>query len=380
MNERVYLDWNATAPVRQEAREAYMEALERFGNPSSVHAEGRAAKDTLEKSRETMAGFMGCLPSEVYFTSGGFEANNIALSSLAENAAAKSFASSKIEHGSIMGRLESLAAEGWTPHWMKVSPEGLIDPYSIDEQVGFACFQAMNQETGALHDIEVFCQRCDAMNVPWHCDAVQLWGRGYFSLSRYSCTTSSLTGHKLGAPKGTGVLFVRKTMAAKPLFLSGPQERSLRPGTENIPGIAALAAAAKAASEDMEGYRGRCSALREMLVGEIVRIYPKAVVNGPREAQRRVPNTLSVSFPGIDGSLLVHALDLEGVATSSGSACHSGASKPSPVLTAMELPPEVASSALRISMGWQTGEDDVRRFLASLAIVLARVEGGGAVC
>lgn len=375
MSDRVYLDWNATAPVRAEAKAAFVEAVERFGNPSSVHAEGRAARDLLEAAREELARFMGCAPAEVYFTSGGFEANNIALASLAARAERKTFASSRIEHGSIMGRLENLIIDGWEDKWLAVTGEGLIDPASLTEKAGFACFQAMNQETGALHDVAAFAARCEELATPWHCDAVQLWGRGRFSLADLNCATASLTGHKLGAPKGTGALFARKGFTPLPLLLSGPQERSVRPGTENVPGIAALAAAVRAATAEAEGYAAKCRVLREKLISEIVALYPRAKFNGPRDPAKQVPNTLSISFPGLEGALLVTALDLEGVAVSAGSACHSGVSKPSAVLTAMGLSTEEALGSLRVSMGWKTTEADAEKFLAALKTVLSRLPG-----
>lgn len=374
-SERAYLDWNATAPVRPEARDAFLAALERFGNPSSVHAEGRAAKKLLEDSREEVAGFMGCQPWEVIFTSGGFEANNLALGSLAASSGERSFASSRIEHGSILGKLDRLVEEGFAPTWLNVTHEGLIDPAALVGKVGFANFQAMNQETGALQPVAEFGEKCVSLGIPWHCDAVQLWGRMEFKVSSLTCSTASLTGHKVGAPKGTGALFAREGVEIAPLLLSGPQEKTRRPGTENVPGFAALAAALRASARDLDTYPAKAKKLRAQLIGGIKSLYPSAVVHGPKDPALQVPNTLCISLPGLEGALLVPALDLEGAAVSSGSACASGATKPSPVLTAMGVNDEVARGTLRITTGWATTEADIQLFLSALGKVLSRISG-----
>lgn len=372
--KRAYFDWNATAPFAPEALKAFNEAADFFGNPSSVHAEGRAARALLERSRGSVAEFMGCEPDEVVFTSGGFEANNIALNSLAANAAERSFAVAPVEHGSILGILTSLEAEGYVRHTLKVSREGLIEPDTPLPELGFAAFQAMNQETGALQPVARFGERMAEAGVPWHCDAVQLWGRAPFSARGQTFATASLTGHKLGAPKGTGALFARRGVEIRPLFKSGPQEKGRRPGTENVQGAAALAAALDAASKRLSDYRARSATFREHLVTGLKKLRPDAVVHGPGDPALQVPNTLSISFPGLEGALLVPALDLEGVAVSAGSACASGATKPSPVLLAMGLPEDLARGTIRISSGWATTEEDVETLLAAMARVLARTK------
>jgi cysteine desulfurase len=370
---RTYLDWNATAPVRPEARDALLAALDRFGNPSSIHAEGRAARDLLEASREEVAAFLGCAPAEVVFTSGGCEANNLALNSLASSSVSHSFAAIRTEHGSVLARLEALEQDGWQTAWLPISEEGIADLSNLTGPTGFAALQAANQETGALQPLAAMNERCVRLNIPWHCDAVQAWGKAPLTAGELGCATASLSGHKLGAPKGTGALFVRRGTAVAPLLLGGPQERGRRAGTENVPGIAALAAACRASSQDFYHFTARARVLREELVGEVLRVFPRATVNGPRDEAQRVPNTASFCFPGLEGSLLVQALDLEGVAVSAGSACASGAVKPSPVLLAMGLPESHARGALRVSLGWQTTREDVLTFSEALSRVLSRM-------
>jgi cysteine desulfurase len=371
--KRTYLDWNASAPVRPEAREALLAALDRFGNPSSIHAEGRAARDLLETSREEVAAFMGCRPAEIVFTSGGCESNNLAVASLAASAEERSFAGARIEHGSVLSRLDGLAENGWQPRWLPVTREGRVETDGLVARVGFATLQAANQETGALQPVASLGERCGELGVDWHCDAVQAWGKTTLRVDRLGCATASLSGHKLGAPKGTGALFVREGTPVAPLLLGGPQERGRRAGTENVPALAALAAACRAAAGELEELPRRVGALRDRLVEEVREICPTVKINGPSDNALRVPTLASFSFPGLEGALLVQAMDIEGVAVSAGSACASGAVKPSPVLLAMGLDEPCARGVLRVSLGRSTTEADVEYFAEALSRVLARM-------
>jgi cysteine desulfurase len=205
---------------------------------------------------------------------------------------------------------------------------------------------------------------------------VQRWGKSPLNVVEAGCSTASLSGHKIGAPKGTGALYVRSGVEIEPIIAGGSQERTRRGGTQNVAGIAALAAACRAARSDLAGFSLRCKEFYELMAREVLRLYPKAVVNGPASSGERLPNTLSLSFPGLGGASLVAALDLEGVAVSAGSACSSGAVKPSPVLLAMGLGEANALGSLRVSMGWTTTREDVDRFIKALEVVLTRMHKG----
>lgn len=374
---RVYLDWNASAPLRPEARAAFLEALDLFGNPNSIHAEGRAARNRIDECRDEVASFFGCRPSEVVFTSGGTEANHLAVRSLCADARVKRFAVSRVEHSSVLRPLEGVAADGWETLWIPVSPDGRVEVAALTGGCGFACLQAANQETGALQPVRDFGEKCRSKGIPWHCDGVQAFGKTAVALAELGCATASLSGHKLGAPKGVGALFVRSDTPVEPLFRGGPQERGRRAGTENVAGIAALAAACRAAERDREADARWMSGLRDQITASARELDPLAVVNGPEDASQRLSNTVNLSFPAFEGSLLVQALDLEGVAVSAGSACSSGAAEPSAVLTAMGLPERRIRGALRVSLGPTTSPEDVEIFLGVLARVLKRLRPSG---
>ncbi len=375
--DRIYLDWNASAPLRDEARAALLDALDRFGNPSSVHAEGRAARDLVESARESVASFMGCRPSEVVFTSGGTEANNLAIRVLGRAAGqTRRFAASRAEHPSVVRPLEALQARGWEAAWLPVGEDGAVAVEWGGRRPGFAVLQAANHETGALQPLEAMAEACARADVPWFCDAVQAWGRIRLRVGELGCAAASLSGHKLGAPKGVGALFVREGFPVAPALLGGPQERGRRAGTENVPGIAALGAACEAAARDLEADARWMAGLRDRLEAGVRGIEPLAKINGPSDAGRRLPNTVNLAFPGIEGEALVQALDLEGVAVSSGAACASGALQPSGVLRAMGLPEWRVRGAVRVSLGPATRAEHVDRFLEALSRVLSRLRGG----
>ena len=372
---RAYLDWNASAPLRPEARDALLGAVERFGNPSSPHREGREARALLEASREDVAEFLGCEPSEVVFTSGGTEANNLALASLAAGASVRRFAAARLEHASVLRPLEALERRGWEAAWLLVGEDGRVEARALEGGTGFAVLQAANHETGARQPLEEFAERTSAERVPWHCDAVQAWGRVPLRLCDAGCATATLSGHKLGAPKGVGALYVARGTRLEPLFRGGPQERERRAGTENLPGIAALGAACRAARRDVAADAEWTSGLRDRIAAALLGRFPLARVNGPEDPAGCLPNTLNISLPGWDGDAVVQALDLEGVAVSAGSACASGALEPSPTLQAMGLSEWRVRGAVRISLGPSTKPEEIELLLEALARVTAR--GGG---
>ena len=248
---RTYLDWNASAPLHPAARDALLAALEEFGNPSSPHREGQRARALLESSRDQVAAFLGCAPAEVVFTSGGTEANDLALHLLSVGSTMRVFAVGRIEHPSVLRPLEVLVTRGWEVTWLPVGADGRVSGAELPTAgVGFGVLQAANHETGALQPLESAADRWSAAGLPWHCDAAQAWGRVPLSVAELGCSTASLSGHKLGAPKGVGALFVRRGTAGPGRPLGGMQERGLRAGTENLPGIAALAAVCSAVATD----------------------------------------------------------------------------------------------------------------------------------
>jgi cysteine desulfurase len=373
---RAYLDWNASAPLRPEARDALLAALERFGNPSSPHAEGRQARDLLEGSREEVAAFLGCEPGEVVFTSGGTEANNLGLASLAASAAKRTFAAARVEHASVLEPLAALEAQGWRGTWFPTGSDGRVEVPDL-AGAGFGALQAANHETGARQPVTDFAAAAGAAGVPWHCDAVQAWGRIPFQVGDVGCATATLSGHKLGAPKGIGALYVRRGTAVEPLLRGGPQERLRRAGTENVPGAAALAAACAAAARDREADAEWTAGLRDRIVNAAREVLPLAGLNGPEDPDLRLPNTANLAFPGVDGETLVQALDLEGIAIATGAACASGAAEPSGVLTAMGLSAWRVRGAIRVSLGPTTQAAEVDRFLEVLGRVVRRVRGSG---
>jgi len=375
-SHRAYLDWNASAPLRPAARDAMLAALEEFGNPSSVHREGQRARALVESSRDQVAAFLGCDPADVVFTSGGTEANDLALHLLAAAAPQRAFAASRIEHASVLRPLEARETAAWRAVWLPAGADGRVLGGSLPtEGLGFGVLQAANHETGAAQPLEAAVERWSAAGLAWHCDAAQAWGRVPLSMAELGCTTASLSGHKLGAPKGVGALFVRRGTAGPGRLLGGPQERGLRAGTENLPGIAALAAACAVAATDRESDAAWCAGLRDRLRAGALAAHELARVNGPGPGQACLPNTVNLSFPGIPGERLVQALDLEGVAVSAGAACASGASEPSPVLRAMGLPEWQVASAVRVSLGPTTRAEEVERFLTALVRVLPRLRG-----
>jgi cysteine desulfurase len=322
---------------------------------------------------------LGCEPLEVVFTSGGTEANNLALASLAAGARSRAFAACRIEHPSVLRPLEHLEGQGWQARWIQAGESGSVAVEHaasvLDSDLGFACLQAANQETGALQPLAEFSGLCAARSIPWHCDAVQAWGRIALSAREAGAATLALSGHKLGAPKGIGALYIRRGTLLEPVLRGGPQARERRAGTENVGGAAALAAALDAAVRDLEPDARWVAGLRDRLVAGARNLWSGIWLNGPEEEHRRLPNTASLSFPGIEAELLVQALDLEGVAVSAGAACTSGAIAVSEVLSAMGLPEWRTKGAIRVSLGPRTTSEAVDHFLGVLAQVLPRLRG-----
>jgi cysteine desulfurase len=393
MAERAYLDWNATAPLRPQAREAWQDALAVAGNPSSVHAEGRAARRLVEQAREDVAHLVGAQPADVTFTASGTEANMLALSPAIETGGEKRSRDrlfiSAIEHASVRagGRFPRAAIEA-----IPVDADGRVDLAALTDALPRAgsgvaprasrplvSIMLANNETGVVQPVAAAAAIVHAANGLLHVDAVQAAGRVPCDMRALGADLLTLSGHKIGGPKGVGAL-VRVNddiHFADPLIRGGGQERGLRAGTENVAGIAAFGAAAAAARRQMAEEAGHMRALRDRLEAGLKAIAPQAVIFGA--AAERLPNTTLFAAAGMKAETAVIAFDLEGVAVSSGAACSSGKVQPSHVLAAMGVSARLQHSAVRVSVGWTTTEADVEMCLGAwrkLATALSKDQRG----
>ncbi len=378
MAERIYLDWNATAPLRPQALAAAAEALEACGNPSSVHAEGRAVRRRIEEAREQVAALVGAEPRNVVFTSGGTEANMTALcpnlvpaspGNGPEMRPRACLVVSAIEHPSVLagGRFARNAVE-----MAPVGPDGRCDLAALGRQLAalaqkgvrpLVSIMLANNETGVVQPVSQAAGLVHEAGGVLHVDAVQGAGRIACNINDLGADLLSLSGHKIGGPKGVGALIKRDQALhfADPLVKGGGQERGARAGTENVPGIAGFGAAAALARQALAEDSARMRALRDRLEAGLKAMMPEAIVFGA-EAER-LPNTTLFAVPGIKAETAVIALDLDGIAVSSGAACSSGKVQPSHVLEAMGVAPPLARGAIRASLGPTTTEFEVDRFL-----------------
>jgi cysteine desulfurase len=372
---RVYLDNNATTPVLPEVFEAMRPYFaEQFGNASSIHHHGQETRAAVERARESVAALLGCRASEIVFTSGGTEGDNFAISGLAR--AGDHIISSTIEHHAVLNSCKHLEAMGCELTYVPVDSRGLVDPddvrRALRSNTKLITIMMANNETGVLQPVEEFGKIAAEADVYFHTDAVQAAGKVPVDVKRIGCDLLSISGHKLHAPQGVGALYVRKGTILEPMFYGGSHERSRRAGTENVPGIIGLGKATELAREALErGDLAQMSAMRDRIEQKILSEVEATGVNG--EGAPRVPNTTNIHFDYIEGEALVIALDLKGLAVSTGAACSSGAIEPSHVLTAMGLPPEIARASLRFSLGKQNTAEDVDFALSLLPQTVARL-------
>ena len=357
-----YLDYNATAPVRPEVARAVASALEAGGNPSSVHGPGREARARVEAAREAVARLVGASPRSVVFTSGGTEANNMALRGAA--ARGRRLVASAIEHDSVLAAVPSGAPAGSS---IPVGRDGVVDVAALDRELrrlpagALVSVMVANNETGVIQPVADVVEVARARGATVHCDGVQGPGKIAVDFDRLGVDLMSLSAHKFGGPQGVGALVARDgAEALEAMLLGGGQERGRRAGTENVPGIAGFGAAAESALADTET-PGRVEGLRDGLEDRIRSIAGDEVVIG--SAAARLPNTSCIAMPGVSAETQVMALDLDGVGVSAGSACSSGKVARSHVLAAMGLPEDRAGSAIRVSLGWASRSADVDRFV-----------------
>jgi len=372
----VYLDHNSTTPVAPEVLEAMVPYLSgECGNASSIHSYGQRARAAVERARESVAALVGARAAEVVFTSGGTESDNLAIFGIvaADARAAKHVITTQIEHHAVLNSCQALERLGVEVTYLPVSRAGVVDPAEVrralrPETVLITVMHA-NNELGTVQPIEETGRIAAEADVYFHTDAVQSAGKLPLAVDGLGVDLLSLSGHKLRGPKGVGALYVRKGARLRPLFYGGHHERDRRPGTENVPGIVGMGRAAQLAAANLAVDGPRLAVLRDRLERELVARVPQARVNGA--GAPRTPNTSNITFPFVEGEALVIALDLRGVACSTGAACSAGAIEPSHVLTAIGLPPEEARASLRFSLGHETTTADVE---TALAIIPGAVE------
>ena len=388
MTKRVtYLDNAATTPVRPEVLEAMLPYLgkEAFGNPSSPHRFGRAARAGVEEAKRAVAEAVGAEPNQVIFTSGGTEADNLAIigAALAARDRGGPFrvAVSATEHKATLAAAHAVQHLGGEEIVLPVTASGRVEDGALDAALarGVALVSVMwvNNEVGTVQPVARIAARCCDAGILFHSDAVQAFGKVPVSVRGVNCTLLTISGHKIGAPKGIGALIVRDRKAVEAIIHGGGQQYGIRPGTENVPGIVGLGTAARLAAEEQQALATRLGALRDELEHRLLAIVPDAVINGWQG--ERAPHISSVSIPGTDSEALLMHLDLAGVACSSGSACSTGAVEPSHVLTAMGVPRELGVAALRFSFGKDSTSEDVEAVSAVLPRIVEKVRSLSAV-
>ncbi len=373
--ELAYLDNNATAPLLPEVLEAMRPYFgERFGNPSSPYQRGREARAAIEQARERVAALLGAAPSEIVFTSGGSEGDTAAILGLVSPG--DHVVTTAIEHHAVLRSCKRLERAGVEVTIVPVLPDGQVDPQAVRAALrpGTRLVSVMtaNNETGVLQPVEAIGRIAAEAGAWFHTDAVQAAGKVPVDVGRIGCALLTISGHKLHGPPGVGALYVRTGTFLRPLVQGGPQERGFRAGTENLPGIVGLGAAASAAQRWLaSGAPAELAAQRDRIERTVLDRIPLSRVNGA--GAPRVPNTTSLLFPGISGRALVLELDLDGICVSTGSACGTGSSEPPYVLRAMGLEPRDAYATIRCSLGKQTTAAEVDAFLRFLPDAVARL-------
>jgi cysteine desulfurase len=376
---RIYLDYNATSPVLPAVSAAMIQIMEEtIGNASSVHAFGQQAKAEIDRGRRAVARLLGADASEVVFTSGGTEADNLAIRGAAEAlepAGRRHLVTTAIEHEAVLNTVRALERRGWTATIVPVDSSGIVKPAAVADAIrpdtAIVSVMHANNEIGTVQPVAEIAAVARSRGVLCHTDAVQSAGKIPVDVQRLGVDLLALSAHKFGGPKGVGALWVRRGVRLVAQQTGGRQERSRRAGTENVPAISGMAVAATEAMAKLAEESVRLAALRDRLEQSVLRDVPGTQVNGDR--QSRVPNTTNIGFDGIEAESLLIALDLEGVAVSTGSACSSGTLEASHVLRAMGLPSSRARSSLRFSLGRATTDADIDAVIAVIPGLVARL-------
>ncbi len=371
---RVYLDNNATTPIHPEVLALLTTTLQDvYGNPSSIHKEGQSARQTIEEAREAVSRLVGSTAREIVFTSGGSESNNAAILGAVSRTSGQHLVTTAIEHPSVLAPIRELERSGTEVSIISPRRDGAVDAEAVIDAIrpetSLVAVMLANNETGVVQPVAAIGRACRDRSVHFHCDAVQAAGKIEFDVESLGVDTLSLTAHKMHGPKGIGALYVRRGLTLAPLIAGGSQERRRRAGTENVPLAAAFGAAAALAAEPR--VKEQVRSLRDRLENELrAALADSITVNG--SAAPRLPNTSSITFHDVDAEGLVIALDLGGVAASSGSACSSGRVEPSGVLLAMGLTPDDARSTVRFSLSRFTTAEEIGRLVELLHDIVPR--------
>jgi cysteine desulfurase len=376
--QRIYLDHNATTPLAPAVLERMMATLrEEFGNPSSVHHFGQRAKAAIDEARSSVAALIGADPSEVVFTSGGTESDNFAIRGAAEAlevTGRRHLIASAIEHEAVLNTLRALARRGWTTTLLPVDQTGIVKVEqlhaAITNETAIVSIMHANNEIGTIQPIAELAAVARAHGALFHTDAVQSAGKIAVNVKALGVDLLSLSAHKFYGPKGAGAMWIRRGARLQPILTGGKHERNRRAGTENVPGIVGLGAAAELARMKMASEAERLSALRDRLESGILEHVRGTAVNGAGE---RVPNTTNISFDRVEAESLLIALDLEGVAVSTGSACSSGTLEPSHVLKAMGFPAHRTQNSIRFSLGAANTGDEIEHVIAVLPRIVEKL-------
>ncbi len=374
----VYLDHAATTPVREEVFEAMKPFYgPRFGNPSSTHRWGREARAALDEARERVGRCLGARPDEICFTSGGTEGDNLAILGAWRALKAKgrkAVLTTPIEHKAILGAVHQAAREGAEERFLRMTPEGVVDMKSfddlMDDAVAVCSTMWVNNEIGTIQPVPEMATKAKERGAFFHTDAVQAFGKVSIDAQKQQFDFLTISGHKIGAPKGIGALFIRRGTSIEPLMHGGTQDRGRRPGTENVAAAVGLARAAELTLAECEANCTRLRSLRDRLEAGILARVPDAVVHG--RGAERAPHILNLSVPGTDSESLLMALDLRGIAASGGSACQSGSIDPSHVLAAIGVRPDLAGAAIRMSLGSLTTDHSIDRVLEVFPVLVAK--------
>jgi cysteine desulfurase len=375
---RVYLDYNATTPVAPEVLATMLPYFsEEYGNASSIHTFGQRARGAVEEARESVAALLGARPAEIMFSSGGTESNNHAIFGVVGGAEGRSkhVITSAVEHSAVLDPCKALEERGVAVTVLPVDRDGIVNPEDVRRAIRpetvLITIMLANNELGTIEPIEEIAKIASKNGVTLHTDAVQAAGKIPIEVAKLGVHLLSISAHKLYGPKGVGALYVRKGTRLEPLLYGGHSERDRRPGTEDVTSIAGLGKAAELAVAHMKDEGRRIAELRDRLENGLLERIPHASVNGSRA--HRTPNTTNLTFPFIEGEAMVIALDLKGIACSTGAACSSGAVEPSHVLTAIGLAPEDARATLRLSLGHHTTDEEIDFALDTIPPVIDRL-------
>jgi len=377
--KQIYLDNNSTTPVDEHVLEAMLPYLKGiYGNPSSIHNAGREAKAAIENAREKVAALIGAEPSEIYFTSGGTESDNIALKGTAYLNKEKRdhIIVSSIEHHAILESAHYLEKEGFRVDYLGVDREGFVSPDELGNKItgktSIVSIMQANNEVGTIQDITTLAGIAKEAGAVFHTDSVQAAGKIMVDVANLGADMLSISGHKIYGPKGIGIIYIKRGKRITPLFHGGHHEKKRRAGTENVPGIVGIAAALELAESMRESEHSRLEKLADFFIDGVMAAVPNVYMNGPR-GDKRIPSTVNLSFEYIEGESIILSLDMKGIGVASGSACTSGSLSASHVLTAMSVPVELAQGSIRFSMGRFTTREDIEYTISVLPEIVERL-------